>query len=94
MTAVPEEKELEGAIKVLRPLNQAKTDQVNYHSIVKVYPTPQDKEKNTQPENPKPNQKKAKAIKNEERSQAQADKQDEGNKYAMSELEAMLGITV
>ena len=94
MTAVPEEKELEGSIKVLRPLNQAKTDQVNYHSLVKVYPTPQDKERSTQPDNPRLSQKKAKATKSEERPQAQSEKQDDGSKYAMSELEAMLGITV
>jgi len=61
---------------------------------VKVYPTPQDREKNTQPDNPKLSQKKAKTTKIEDRPQAQAEKQDDGNKYAMSELEAMLGITV
>jgi hypothetical protein len=35
-----------------------------------VYTTPQDKEKSTQPDNPKVSQKKAKATKNEDRPQA------------------------
>lgn len=43
MTTIPEDEELEEDIKVLRPLNDVKMDQINYHQIIKTF----DNEKKT-----------------------------------------------
>ena len=37
MTVIPEDGELDEEIKVLRPLNDVKMDQVNYHQIIKTF---------------------------------------------------------
>jgi hypothetical protein len=40
MTIIPESGVLNETVKVLRPLNPVKLDQINYHQIIKVYETP------------------------------------------------------
>lgn len=37
MTSIPESQPLSDAIKILRPLNDVKSDQINYHQIIKVF---------------------------------------------------------
>jgi hypothetical protein len=37
MTTIPEQASVSEDVKVMRPLNQVKMDQINYHQILKVY---------------------------------------------------------
>ena len=37
MTSIPENQPLSDSIKILRPLNDVKSDQINYHQIIKVF---------------------------------------------------------
>jgi division protein CdvB (Snf7/Vps24/ESCRT-III family) len=37
MTAIPEDDVLEEELKVVRPLNEIKNDQINYHQIIRAY---------------------------------------------------------
>jgi len=39
MTAIPEDEVLEEELKVVRPLNEIKNDQINYHQIIRAYNT-------------------------------------------------------
>lgn len=39
MTAIPEDEPLLEELKVVRPLNEVKNDQVNYHQIIRAYNT-------------------------------------------------------
>lgn len=46
MTAIPEDEVLSEQITVLRPLNEVKMDQINYHQMLKKYdlkPRPKEK---------------------------------------------------
>lgn len=37
MTTIPEDEPLDEELKVVRPLNEVKNDQVNYHQIIRAY---------------------------------------------------------
>ena len=37
MTVIPEDSTLDEELKVVRPLNEIKNDQVNYHQIIRAY---------------------------------------------------------
>jgi hypothetical protein len=40
MTSIPEDEPLIEDLKVVRPLNEIKNDQVNYHQIIRAYNVP------------------------------------------------------
>jgi len=40
MTSIPEHTALNESIMVLRPLNEVKMDQINYHQIIRAFITP------------------------------------------------------
>ena len=43
MQSIPEDEPLQEELKVIRPLNEVKNDQVNYHQIIRAYNTQQSK---------------------------------------------------